>query len=295
MSRTLQFKRYGTAALANTTGANGELIIDSTTKSVTVHDGSTSGGTRLATEEYVSTHNGGTFVTDVHITSVTPTNEKFVGSLVTDGGASINGNLFVDQTLYVGDAAFTSGLNYATIISTGSGNQYAQIGMKNLFNTGSADVAAYADNGSDNGAWIDMGITGSAFNDPTYTITKPNDGYIFVLPATSEFGGNLIIATSERGFHNDIVFASGGFRDHDEVARFHGNVMTSGTFNSDVRIVANAGITIISSAPTHSYGVAGDKRGMLAFDEAYIYYCTANYVNNSTHIWKRTAHGAGTW
>jgi hypothetical protein len=47
--------------------------------------------------------------------------------------------------------------------------------------------------------------------------------------------------------------------------------------------------------PTHSYGQAGDQIGMLAFDATYIYYCFANYVNNSTDIWKRTPHAAGTW
>jgi hypothetical protein len=49
------------------------------------------------------------------------------------------------------------------------------------------------------------------------------------------------------------------------------------------------------TAPSHSYGVAGDVAGMVAFDSTYIYYCTANYVNNTTNIWKRTAHGTGTW
>jgi hypothetical protein len=49
------------------------------------------------------------------------------------------------------------------------------------------------------------------------------------------------------------------------------------------------------AVPAHSYGAAGDKAGMIAFDSTYIYYCTANYVNTSTNIWKRTAHGAGTW
>jgi hypothetical protein len=32
MPRTLQFKRYGSATLANTIGANGELIINKQTK-----------------------------------------------------------------------------------------------------------------------------------------------------------------------------------------------------------------------------------------------------------------------
>ena len=44
MPRTLQFKRYGSATLANTVGANGELIINQTNKTLTVHDGVTPGG-----------------------------------------------------------------------------------------------------------------------------------------------------------------------------------------------------------------------------------------------------------
>lgn len=50
-----------------------------------------------------------------------------------------------------------------------------------------------------------------------------------------------------------------------------------------------------ATAPEHSYGTAGDIAGMVAFDNAYIYYCTANYVNNSTNIWKRVALDATPW
>jgi hypothetical protein len=58
MSRTLQFKRYANTVVANTTGANGELIIDSTNDTITVHDGVTQGGNRLATETYVNLSSG---------------------------------------------------------------------------------------------------------------------------------------------------------------------------------------------------------------------------------------------
>jgi hypothetical protein len=65
----------------------------------------------------------------------------------------------------------------------------------------------------------------------------------------------------------------------------------------------NTGITVNDTAirlfgaavPAHSYGVAGDTLGQIAFDSNYMYYCTANYVNNSTNIWKRVAWSAGTW
>ena len=54
MPRTLQFKRYANTTVASTTGANGELIIDLTNQTITVHNGSKVGGTRLATESYVA-------------------------------------------------------------------------------------------------------------------------------------------------------------------------------------------------------------------------------------------------
>lgn len=54
MSRTLQFKRYANTTVANTVGAAGELIIDSTNNTITVHDSVTYGGTRIATETYAN-------------------------------------------------------------------------------------------------------------------------------------------------------------------------------------------------------------------------------------------------
>jgi Major tropism determinant N-terminal domain len=47
MSKTLQFKRYPTSTLSSTTGADGEIIVDTTLKTLTVHDGVTPGGSTL--------------------------------------------------------------------------------------------------------------------------------------------------------------------------------------------------------------------------------------------------------
>ena len=48
MSRTLQFKRYSNTAVANITGAAGEIIIDTTNKLLTIHDGVTPGGSKFS-------------------------------------------------------------------------------------------------------------------------------------------------------------------------------------------------------------------------------------------------------
>jgi len=44
MSRTLQFKRYANTIISGITGAEGEIIIDTTNKLLTIHDGVTPGG-----------------------------------------------------------------------------------------------------------------------------------------------------------------------------------------------------------------------------------------------------------
>jgi hypothetical protein len=55
MSKTLQFRRNTTGNLSAVTGSIGELFVDTTKKTVVVMDGSTAGGTPLATESYVTT------------------------------------------------------------------------------------------------------------------------------------------------------------------------------------------------------------------------------------------------
>ena len=47
--------------------------------------------------------------------------------------------------------------------------------------------------------------------------------------------------------------------------------------------------------PAHSYGTAGDREGMVAFDANYLYYCVNAYVDNSTNIWKRVSLNTDSW
>lgn len=52
MTRIVQFRRNTTSAVAAILGAPGELIVDTTLNTLTVHDGVTTGGTTLATQAY---------------------------------------------------------------------------------------------------------------------------------------------------------------------------------------------------------------------------------------------------
>jgi hypothetical protein len=106
------------------------------------------------------------------------------------------------------------------VIAKDSGAAYVQVAAANASATGSADFAAYGDNGTDASGWVDIGFTGSGFNDTNYTITGKNDGYVFA-SAVSGTGltGNLVLATGSTGTTNDLVFGTGGFLAANEQAR----------------------------------------------------------------------------
>ena len=74
-----------------------------------------------------------------------------------------------------------------------------------------------------------------------------------------------------------------------------GGVAISASVNTGVT-VSDTKIRLFGAAvPAHSYGSLGDTEGLVAFDGTYMYYCTAQYRNTSTNIWKRVAWSAGTW
>jgi hypothetical protein len=52
---------------------------------------------------------------------------------------------------------------------------------------------------------------------------------------------------------------------------------------------------VFADAPTASTGAVGDQAGQVAFNGSYIYYCTADYSDGLSNIWKRVAWSADTW
>ena len=184
----------------------------------------------------------------VHIstTSSSPITDGYTGALVVEGGIAAKGNIHmlhgvVHNQLYVGNnAGLTSFTNPTLIIKdTSSSVAYLQAAIINSESNASADWVAYGDNGDDTQAWSDFGFTGTTFNDPTYTITKSNDGYFFVQGAAGE-GGNLILATGDQGnaVHGDIVFATGGFLANNEVLRIS-RLNKALEFTSNAKISTN--------------------------------------------------------
>lgn len=165
----------------------------------------------------------------VEITIETESTSTTTGSFVTAGGAGIAKDLHVGGSLHTfgaidfenadeitfgtGSKAFHDSLTHPTLTITENAPDYAQVAFKNFNSSANAstDFIAYASNGDDNSGYIDMGITSETFTDPDFTITGPNDGYIFsVAPEGTTGNGNLVLATGDTGAQNRIVFAAGG-------------------------------------------------------------------------------------
>lgn len=100
------------------------------------------------------------------------------------------------------------------IAAVGAANNYIQQYIYNSTNgtSSSADFVTYANNSTDAHGWTDMGFTSAAYADTTYTVTGPNESYLFgSAPSGAGSTGNLVYATDSTGSANAHQFYVGGF------------------------------------------------------------------------------------
>jgi hypothetical protein len=144
-----------------------------------------------------------------------------LGSVVAPDGVS---NITVLDNIYLGATAeafvTTAALTNPNLVIAVNESDYAQLAFTNRSSaaTASTDVILYSNNGDDSSGYIDMGITSSNFADPDFTVTGKGDGYIFMVgsEASATDRGNLVIATSDTGTQNKIIFAAGGLASNNE-------------------------------------------------------------------------------
>ena len=137
----------------------------------------------------------GTFKTgEIILANATPSTGFSTGALQVNGGASFSGNLYANGVAYFGNATAIT-LTHPLLVATTTANTYAQIQIQNQSTGGAAssDFIATADDGTDTTKYIDMGINGSGWNQSTWTVSGPRDGYLY----TS--GVNLTIGTDTVG------------------------------------------------------------------------------------------------
>ena len=159
---------------------------------------------------------------EIHIE--TPSTSPTEGALVVAGGAGIGDSLYVGNTLNIAEQSYfgpgaeafeaSAGLTNALAVyrfdNDLTESSFAQIAFQNADPSSSTDLQLFMNNGDDNTGWIDLGITGSTFNDPSYPITYAGDGYVFV-NGKSSYRGNLVLGTGNGGTQNKIIFAAGGY------------------------------------------------------------------------------------
>jgi hypothetical protein len=116
--------------------------------------------------------------------------------------------------LQVGGGSVLGGATNPIAAFSQSANNYVQTYTYNS-NTGistSADYVAYTDNSTDAHGWADMGFTGSNYADTVYTVTGPNEAYLFgSAPSGASKTGNLVYATDNTGTANAHQWYVGGF------------------------------------------------------------------------------------
>ena len=164
-----------------------------------------------------------------------------LGTVVAPDGVD---NITVNDNIYLGitaeSFASTAALTYPNLVIEVDNPDFSQIAFRNKNSGASAstDLILYSNNGNDASGYIDMGITSSNFSDPGFTATGKGDGYIFMVGADAgtDDRGNLVLATSNTGTQNKIVFAAGGLASN----------------NTQMEIVPNSKVAIAINTPSTS-------------------------------------------
>ena len=139
---------------------------------------------------------------------------SFTSGYVHYGAFSTSASLQFDgTTLRVGASALLGGTTNPIVGTTGGANNYIQSYIFNSTNgaSSSADFVAYASNSTDAHGWADIGFTGPSYADAVYTVTGPNEAYVFGSALNSTYTGNLVYATDSTGSANAHQWYVGGF------------------------------------------------------------------------------------
>lgn len=197
---------------------------------------------------------------------------------ILDGTAPANvGKLYVG-----GDAQnfeISAGLQNPAIITSIDSDDYAQIAFQNSGNGvfSSTDYIAYAENGTDGSGYIDMGITSSTFDDPDFTITGANDGYIFMsAPRTitasvsgKELTSNVakLYTSTNHGFRVGMPVVVTGV---DGVFNGTFTILAAPTLTSFTYAKTNGNVAFTAVSPVGSAvaGITGKGNLVLATDDS---------------------------
>ncbi len=197
-----------------------------------------------------------------------------LNALVTDilnGDANATtAKLFVgpDSTDFETDAGLTNAIAVLRFDDNTEASSYAQIAFTNADATSSGDIIIYSSNGDDETGWTGLGMTGNEFDDATYGITGPHDGYIFTAAK------NPITKTiTNKGLLNNVATLTTSSAHGYEIGKTVKITGVDSTFNGTYQIATTPTTTTFTYAKT-----ASDVSSTSASGSATMYYGKGNFV-----------------
>lgn len=293
MSKTLQFKRFSSTILANTTGAVGELIIDSTKNIVTVHDGSTPGGWPLAQESVINAVNNAQNINiqlalntaNLAFTQANTDLNYLAANVITLLGIDASINTSIQSAWNTGNTAAANTIYIQGGLNTANANISMLIGIQTTQNTNitTANNAAWAAFNKANSALAntsgtfggDLNVAGTmnVNNVLTVTTSPPASSPSITTITTQNY--NLVL----QAVSNTWTFIANGtllFPDStiqrtaftgsaiDQVVRNTANTATNNiTILQGVDITQNTNITTANNAAWAGYAQANITAGGL--------------------------------
>ena len=199
-------------------------------------------------------------------------NGGVAGSLL--GSAASNGDWSFTRFVDIGNGTLIGGATNPVLAAAASANNYVQTYIHNDLagTSASADLVCYPDNGLDTSGWIDMGITSSTYSDATFSVTGPNEGYVF-MSALSGSGktGNFVYATDSTGTSNAHQWYVGGFNQSKSAYKMQLNstnltlaLPLNSTVTTGTAPFTVASTTQVANLNAATAGTAGNVTGTVA-------------------------------
>ena len=244
MPYTLQFKRYSTVTMSTVTGAAGELIVDTTKDTVTVHDGATVGGFPLATEIFVTSAASSVITTVTGLLLSYTTNANLTSTLSSyalktyaDSAASTVSSYLVNYTQSIN---LTSTLQQYTLSSvlnsyTTNANLTSTLTSYPTNTNLTSTLTNYTQNAS-----LTSTLAGYTTN---VSLTSTLSSYTTKGPAFSAYPSSSVTQTITSGSQQKILFQNEEFDTNNNFAssRFTPNVAGYYQLNAVARISGTLG------------------------------------------------------
>lgn len=190
---------------------------------------------------------------NVNVTSFLPSYSGSIGANLQVGGNIVS----VLSPLSV---VLPPAITYANTVLAGTNNVngYVQLNIQNTNTVGnivSADFIATAPNGTDSSHYIDLGINGNNYSSGSWTISGPNDGYLYIND------GNLTVGTDTAD--KTVSIHVGGLLAENIVTTFS---------ETEVSITSNL---VVGNSYVPSANNSVGATGQISYDNSYVYVCIA--------------------